>query len=161
MGFEVLNQIIIKAMRKQKMVNAIFGCIIILLAILSGWFYIKTMNLEGQNTELRSQVDALEKPQLHLINFAWSDNPYGGDYREVIANGTVFNSGTLKAHMVDVKITVYDSQNNTLGEELFLISSILLGKSYVNFNGLHVVYHVSEFGFAHHVEAEPYFSGYS
>lgn len=148
-------------MQRRGRINIIFGRIILLLAALSGWFYIKIVDLERKNRELSSQIDTLEKPQLHLINFAWSDNPYGGDYRLVTTSGIVFNSGTLEAHSVGIKIIVYDSQNNTLGEELYSISSILHGKSYVNFSDLRVVYRISEFGFAHHVETELYFSGYS
>jgi len=145
-------------MQKQKI---IYYGMVSFLAALSVFLYSRVLDLERQNAELHRQIEDLKKPMLHVINFVWLDNPYGGDYRMIVANGTIFNSGTFRAHMVDLKITVYDRQGNKLGEELFLVKDDLQGKSYAYFSDLHVVYRISEYGFAHRVEAEPYYSGYT
>jgi len=145
-------------MQKQKI---IYCGMVGFLAVLCVFLYLRVLDLEGQNAELRRQVVDLKKPTLHLIEFVWSDNSYGGDYRMVVANGTIFNSGTFRARLVGLKITVYDRRGNKLEEKLFLVRDDLWGKSYAYFSDLRVVYRISEYGFAHRVEAEPYYDYYT
>jgi len=151
-----MSQVLMKRMQKER---TFFIICLIALALLSGWSFVEINNLKRENSELHLQIDSLEKPQLHLINFVWSDNPYGGNYRKVLANGTIFNSGSLKALGVDITIIVYDSQNNELGKEIWFIGAIE-PKSYHNFQNLYVLYVISQYGSAHHVETELHFSGY-
>lgn len=143
-----------KRRRVMQRKSIIFICIIIFLFALNSYFCIRVMELENRNREMSNQIDTLKKPQLHLINFVWSDNPYGGDYRMIVASGIVFNSGVFTAHKVGIRIIVYDYKGNKLGEEQYLIANKLGGKSYMSFSNLRVVYRVSEFSPMLRVETE-------
>ena len=148
-------------MKWEKATVIVLICVVVFLATLNCWFYLKVMYYEREITAIHSQLETVMKPQLVVSNLDWTDNPYGGDYRLVKASGVVWNLGVWTAHHIDLRLTVYDSNRNKLGDQLYSLCSSLPGKQYYSFKNLTVLYLVPGDGSPITVEAEISYRGFS
>jgi len=90
-------------------------------------------SLESQNHGLQNEIVTLKAPQLHKVDFQWTDHQgrYPSPYISI--EGSIFNSGSEPAYNTILTVRIFDSANTLLKSEEIHLGTVA-GKSYNAFD---------------------------
>jgi hypothetical protein len=89
-------------------------------------------SLESQTNGLQSEIVTLKAPQLHKVDFQWTDHQrYPSPYISI--EGSIFNSGSETAYNTILTVRIFDSASTLLKSEEIHLGTVA-GKSYNAFD---------------------------